>query len=239
MLASRERIAMSRSTAATDLTRRRQALFVGLSGTLDDAQAQIGLRLWDQGYAQHRPAAIIEFVAELSTQLGLPPKQRHEMRMGIYQALLKYDAGREPLPGPAPTSGISSGAAAASPAKTAARGAPAFVVFAHLLQQLADGLRAADAVSKHDLIQSLQKLGPRSGLEFGLHHGLTQWAKEGAPLGAFAAADEKSLSLAVHTLYVGLCEALGPVATDQLLAKAVRATEALPEALRFSPQRLL
>jgi hypothetical protein len=236
---SSERKIMSRTTAAADLTRRRQALFLGLSGTLDDAQTQVGLRLWDQGYAQNRPAAIIEFVAELSTQLGLPPKQRHEMRMAIYQALLKYDAGREPLPGPSAANSAAASVAAPATVKPALRGSAAFIVFAHLLQSLLDGLRNADAVAKHDLIQSLQRLGPRSGLDLAQHHALTQWAKEGAALNVFSGASEPALALAVHTVYVGLCEALGPVATDQLLARAVRAAEALPEAPRFPPQRLL
>lgn len=240
MPASRELSLMSRSITASDLTRRRQALFHGLSGTLDDAQAQVGLRLWDRSYAQQRPAAIIEFVAELSTQLGLPPKQRHEMRMGIYQALLKYDAGREPLPGPTPASGTTT-ASGAAPAKPATiRGTPAFVVFMHLLQSLSEGLRAADAGARHDLIQSLQKLGLRSGLATDQQLALSAWAREsGAPMHSFSSADERTLALAVHTVYVGLCEALGPVATDQLLSRAVRAAEALPEALHFPPQRLL
>ncbi|MFA5940125.1 MAG: hypothetical protein WC809_12280 [Sinimarinibacterium sp.] len=226
-----------------DLIRRRKALHLGLIGTLDEAQAQIGLRLWDASFAEQKPAAIIEFVAQLSAQLALPPKQRHEMRMGIYQALLKYDAGREPIPevnGARPPHAMA--VMAPSMPETApawVSGTPQFVVFSTLLQHLLDALRIMEAVARHDLIQSLRGSTGRSGLDFGLHHALTQWIKEGASLSAFATATEDALALAVHTLYVAFCEAVGPVAADQLLARAVRVADALPEAARFPPRRLL
>lgn len=231
------------STKTADITRRRKALHLGLAGALDESQSQIALRLWDQSFALQKPGAIIEFVAQLSSQLGLAPKLRHEMRMGIYQALLKYDAGREPIPeiNGAKPAHTAIQITAPLPATPLARvsGAPQYVVFCALLQNLMDGLRIVEAVAKHDLIQSLQKLNGRSGLDFGRHHALTQWAKEDAPLGAFAAEPEEVLAQAVHTLYIAFCEAVGPVATDQLLARAVRAAEALPEAARFPPRRLL
>ena len=230
------------STKSADITRRRKALHIGLAGALDESQAQIGLRLWDQSFALQKPGAIIEFVAELSSQLSLAPKLRHEMRMGIYQALLKYDAGREPIPEANDVRPVHTASQMAPlPATAIARvsGTPQYVVFCALLQSLMDGLRIVEAVAKHDLIQSLQKLSGRSGLDFGRHHALTQWAKEDAPLGAFAAESEEVLAQAVHALYIAFCEAVGPVATDQLLARAVRAAEALPEAARFPPRRLL
>ncbi len=230
------------SIQATDIARRRKALHVGLVGALDEAQVQIALRLWDQAFAQQRPGAIIEFVAQLSSQLGLPPKQRHEMRMGIYQALLKYDAGREPIPEPRRAGALATAAAVASlPATPLAgvRGSAEYVVFHTLLQQLMDGLLRIEALARHDLIQSLQKQGSRTGLTSGLHSALIQWARDDTALGAFAAEPAEVLSHTVHALYIALCEAVGPVATDQLLARAVRAAEGLPEAARFKPQRLL
>ena len=42
-----------------------------------------------------------------------------------------------------------------------------------------------------------------------------------------------------HLVYVGLCEAIGPVDADQVLSRAVRMAERLPEARTFSPRRLL
>ncbi|MEX8518598.1 MAG: hypothetical protein AB3X44_08810 [Leptothrix sp. (in: b-proteobacteria)] len=43
----------------------------------------------------------------------------------------------------------------------------------------------------------------------------------------------------MHLIYIGLCESIGPVEADQVLARALRSTERLPEARSFSPKRFL
>lgn len=47
------------------------------------------------------------------------------------------------------------------------------------------------------------------------------------------------LSELMQLIYIGLCESIGPVEADQVLARALRSTERLPEARLFSPRRLL
>lgn len=47
------------------------------------------------------------------------------------------------------------------------------------------------------------------------------------------------LAQVVHLGYVALCEALGPVDADQVLARAVRAAGQMPQARSFPPARLL
>lgn len=56
------------------------------------------------------------------------------------------------------------------------------------------------------------------------------WVIEGTP---------QELSQVVHQLYVALCEALGPVDADQVLNRAVRAAEQIPQARQFSPRKLI
>ena len=53
------------------------------------------------------------------------------------------------------------------------------------------------------------------------------------------AAPPAELSELTHLIYVGLCEAIGPVDADQILTRAVRAVERMPQARVFSPRRLL
>jgi hypothetical protein len=43
----------------------------------------------------------------------------------------------------------------------------------------------------------------------------------------------------VNLLYVALCEALGPVAADQVLTRAVKRAEQGPAARLFSPRKLM
>jgi hypothetical protein len=52
-------------------------------------------------------------------------------------------------------------------------------------------------------------------------------------------ASAAELAELTHLVYVGLCEAIGPVDADQVLARSVRNVERMAEARAFSPRRLL
>lgn len=231
---------------ADDLARRRQAIFYGLSQTLGADQAQIGVRIWDGGYAKQRPSAIIDYVTEVASTLELPPNQRHEMRMALYQALLKYDAGRETPPAleqatptPAAAPAATTEKAAAVP-KVVAMPPPAeFVVFSCIAQEIFDAVRDAGGVAQHEFRLSLQNQNGHSGLSALERKQLIDWSKNGSPAADMAKTAEKTLARMVHVLYFAACEALGPVRGDRLLSLAVAAAEELPEARRYSPRKLL
>jgi len=231
---------------ADDLARRRQAIFYGLSQTLGADQAQIGVRIWDGSYAKQKPSAIIEYVTEVASTLELPPNQRHEMRMALYQALLKYDAGRAsppaietaaPAPPPAATAPPEKAAAAAK--VVALPPAAEFVVFSCIAQEIFDGVRDAGGVAQHEFRLSLQNQNGHSGLSALERKQLIDWSKNGSSAADMAKTAEKTLARMVHVLYFAACEALGPVRGDRLLSLAVSAAEELPEARRYSPRKLL
>lgn len=231
---------MARNSPA-DIARRRQAIYLGLVANLSEAQAQLGLRLWDTGYAQDRSSAIIDFVAELSAQLDLPPKQRHEVRMGLYQGLLKYDAGRNAADMPAAPASMPPSGSLPTPTAGASSGdgAPMFTVFSMVAQSILGGVRADGLVAMHDFVGSLQAQQDSSGLKPDDLSSLIAWVKESGSLSAFARAREDLLARLIHVLYVATAEALGPVAADRLLAQSVSTAELSPEARKFPAKRFL
>jgi hypothetical protein len=228
---------------ADDLARRRQAIFYGLSQTLGADHAQIGVRIWDASYAKQRPSAIIDYVTEVASTLELPPNQRHEMRMALYQALLKYDAGRETPPpmavaAPAPVAAGAEGAPVAAKV-VALPPAAEFVVFSCIAQEIFDGVRDAGGVAQHEFRQSLQNQNGHSGLSALERKQLIDWSKSGSPAADLGKTAEKTLARMVHVLYFAACEALGPVRGDRLRAVAGAAAAALPVSRRYSPRKLL
>lgn len=229
---------MARNTPA-DLARRRQAIYLGLIANLQESQAQAGLRLWDAGYGQTRPTAIIDFVSELATQLGLPPKQRHEVRMGLYQALLKYDAGREPPPAAAVTERSDEALGPLAQTLSPTLGPPAYAVFNKVATEILNTVREDGSIAVHDFVASLEAQGAGSGLRSEELQPVLLWARGAGSLSGLIHSREEVLGRAVHALYVAACEALGPVAADRMLAQAVAAAEALPEARRFPARRFL
>lgn len=231
---------------ADDLARRRQAIFYGLSQTLGADQAQIGVRIWDGSYAKQKPSAIIEYVTEVASTLELPPNQRHEMRMALYQALLKYDAGRESppaietaAPAPPPAATVPAEKAPAAAKVVGLPPAAEFIVFSRIAQEIFDGVRDAGGVAQHEFRLSLQNQNGHSGLSAMERKQLIDWSKNGSPAADMAKTAEKTLARMVHVLYFAACEALGPVRGDRLLSLAVSAAEELPEARRYSPRKLL
>lgn len=226
---------MARNNPA-DTALRRQAIYLGLMANLTEEQAQFGLRLWDSAYAQARATAIIDFVAELATQLGLTPKMRHELRLGLYQALLKHDTGPEapptPMPGFEPVP-------AAMQSLQPGMGPPPYRVFSRVAEEILGGVRDDGHVPLHDFQVALEAELATVKLSADLNVALVQWARGLGPLLAFINAAEGQLALAVQALYVATCEALGPVAADRLLAQSITSAETTPEARKFSPRRFL
>lgn len=234
---------MASRTAVADIARRRQAIYLGLSANLDEAQAKAALRVWDTGYAQTRPTAIIDFVADIALQLELPPKQRHEVRMGLYQALLRFDAGREMPPeipsGPLTAVGPAAGGVAAPVLPEGPGATPAYVVFSVVAEGLLEGVKNDGPVALHDFSHSLESQSTVTGPRGEDRPALLAWIQGSGGLSGFAKASEAQLARVVHSLYVASAEALGPVAADRLLAHSVSQAEGLREARRFSPRKLL
>lgn len=227
---------MARNTTA-DIARRRQAIYLGLIATLNEQQAQQALSIWDTEYAQDRSTAIIDYVSEIATVLDLPPKVRHEVRMGLYQALLKYDAGRGTTGLDASQSIPASGAATAS--GSASQGPPHWVVFSFVINHLREGVQIDGAVSAQDFTYSLQQQARTSKLAAEDHAAMVSWSRGDTQTTVFLKLREDDMARMVHTIYVAMAESLGPVAADRLLAGAVTAAEALPEARLFPARRFL
>lgn len=152
-----------------------------------------------------------------------------------------------PLSAPTPPSPAASAAvprpAPASAAAAAASSEPApadsVVVFAAVYRAVLADMQQSHADQFEALRREAKALtedmrlpaGPRSQLLVGWtapqHHA---WLVVG---------DEATLAQAVNVLYVALCETLGPVEADRLLARAVRSASQIPQARQFSPQRLI
>lgn len=224
---------MGRDDGGTSL---RAALADGFAGVLGEPHARSALALWEQRYAAGKPYALIEYVNEVATALTLPTRQRHELRMALYRALLAR--------GIDPTLGASSRtppAAAPPPKSTTATpgGNAAFRVFRCVAQVLLHGVRADGLGGARLFEEALRRSTDAHGLTPAGRHALLRWAAGEDDEGYFQRMASSEYPAVAHLLYVATCEALGPVAADRLLSRAVRQAEALPEAASFPPQRLL
>lgn len=216
----------------------RAALADGFAGVLGEPHARSALALWDQRYAAGKPYALIEYVNEIATALTLPTRQRHELRMALYRALLAR--GIDPtLNTPTHASASPAPAQAAKTPTATPGGNAAFRVFRCVAQALFQGVRADGLGGARLFEDALRRQADSHGLTPAGRHALLRWAAEEDDDGYFQRMSSSEYPAIAHLLYVAACEALGPVAADRLLSRAVKQAEALPEAASFPPQRLL
>lgn len=208
----------------------RAALSTGLAAVLGEARVGAALQLWERRNAGGKPYTMIEYVNELTSTLALPARQRHELRIALYRALMER--------GIDPTLNTALPQAAQRPAAQQAANAP-FRVFRCVVHDVLGSVRA-DAMGGAQLFESTLRLrAAEHGLSAGLQQALLQWIDGADDNGYFLRAAPADYAAVTHLLYVAACEALGPVATDRLFSRAIARAEALPEAAAFPPQRLL
>jgi hypothetical protein len=191
----------------------------GLSAVLGPAEVDAAMAMWDQRFAKLKNVPLIEFVNAVATLLGLPVRQRHELRLALYRALSPDDDTATPAP-----------SAVSKPAGIA----PQVAVTAYVCEQLMSAVRQHAPGANSALLETLRQGVSES--ELALVGCLSQRLVLRQHIEAWS---ESALVDLVHRLYVAVCEAIGPVPADRMLAAAIQAASMLPEAQSFSPRRLL
>jgi hypothetical protein len=229
------------STALIEHNRR--AVYSALSTVCNERSLlEQAFFFWEEHYSQEGTFRVSQYIDALMQHVGLNQSQRRELSVALYAAMGKPDQALAAIP--AVLRRNQKGAATPTPAAAEiAAGKPlvglsaASAVLGELLTQLVDG--AVRRGKLEDLIESLDFAGTELGAASA--RAATQWLKnELRDARAFAAqvaeADRRSI---VNLVYMALCEAVGPVGADRLLAQAAQQAERLPEAIEFSPRQLL
>lgn len=221
----------------------RRAVYSALSSVCNERSLlEQAFFFWEEHYSQDGTFRVSQYIDALMQHVGLNASQRRELSVALYAAMGKPDQALAVIPAvlrrnqsgtavPTPV------AAAASPGKPMVGQSAASIVLGELLTQLVDG--AVRSRKLEDLIESLGFDGAE--LTAASARAATQWVThELRDARAFAAqvaeADRRSI---VNLVYVALCEAIGPVGADRVLAQATQQAERLPEAIEFSPRQLL
>ncbi|WP_338414575.1 hypothetical protein [uncultured Sphaerotilus sp.] len=219
--------------ATQALSQRRRAAYAVLSPLLEEDALLDALRMQHQSMRGESVSDIIGYIDQVAARHDIDAASRKKLYEAYYKAL-KLPENELPMD-PWPLMQIGS-----APAPTAAPPtSPDRAVCAELLRSA-----LADVQRSH--VRALSDL--RSGALEQLDQGrLSQpvrkqvrdawnqpmqstWVIEGTP---------QELSQLVHQFYVAMCEALGPVDADQVLTRAVRAADQIPQARQFSPRQLI
>lgn len=248
--------------ATQALSQRRRAAYAVLSPLLEEDALLDALRLQHQSMRGDAVSDIIGYIDQVAARHHIDAASRKKLYEAYYKALKQPESklpmdpwplmqiGTTAAPAPAPVAPPAVSAAALEPVAAAMQAAaPAPVASAPASPDravCAELLRTALAEVQRFHAGALSDL--RSGALEQIDQGrLSQpvrkqvrdawaqplqatWVIEGTP---------QELSQVVHQFYVAMCEALGPVDADQVLTRAVRAADQMPQARQFSPRKLI
>jgi len=247
------------------LSLRRRAAYAVLSPLLEETALIDALRLQHQSMRGDSVSDIIGYIDQVAARNHIDAASRKKLYEAYYKAL-KRPEGELPMdpwpmmqidtapaaptaaPAPAPVAPPVVSAAALEPVTAAMQAAaPALIaaaspdraVCAELLRTALAEVQRFHASALPDLCNGALEQLDQSGLPQPVRKQVREawaqprqaaWVIEGSP---------QELSLVVHQFYVAMCEALGPVDADQVLTRAVRAADQMPQARQFSPRKLI
>ncbi len=247
-----------------DVVRRRRAVFGALLTVFPPAEAHAAVAIWDRDHRHGRSKydGLNVFARQVCGQFDHPGCHRE-----LIQRLMEYffapDDVLPPDPGPhtdprrvdhapPPSAPVAPAVAAPLPVMDPASsrvaperprmrhvGAPPNVaVWLKLVQRFVADLQPHNRAAATSLVRAMLQASSALGVD-AVSRELVRLALEGRNNERLHRVTDANLRALLNFAYVHAASATGPVVADGVLARAVAAVEAMPEAALFSPRKLL
>ncbi|EUJ10904.1 hypothetical protein Meth11DRAFT_1735 [Methylophilaceae bacterium 11] len=197
-----------------DLKTRRRAIYTGMRPYFDDAALLAAMHLWQVKYSDKPKFAFTEFLSECCQDKDLRSQRTHILS-SIFKALDMPE--RDLLPDPFD---IAEHQVASMP--LAVHGCDdVTTVFVHLFRHLLGALAEKEVLSvRLAILNQLDKLN----LDALRKAFLRDWLDKRASALPLSYSLETMRQI-INFSYVAICESMGPVKADQLLANVIKASE--------------
>ncbi len=195
----------------------RRAVFTAMRPFLEDADLLAAMMIWNEKYANKSTYAFTQFLSECCRTTELK-RNRPSILNAILGSLELPEQNLLPDPLNRDTGRFDT--------LTAQQGlyAASNIVFVQFLAALLGNLSDDLALKVKDYL--MKHVGAKMKLNTQQTFALKTWAhNNSAELNA--AFDSKQKQAIINIIYIAICEYIGPVQADQLLAKAVQETEPL------------
>ncbi len=225
---------------SSELIAYRERLLKASQSVLGAAQGLHAVEIWETGYADIKPYAIIDFVNDVSLALALQSKQRHDLRLALYKTLSAKTAGPPPAD-TVPRTPLPPEKARVVPFPgTAATSAPvAFEVFEAICQHMYDAVLDAGVTSPRQIADTLYRTLVVDYDKDLQADSFVRWTAGQNDLKGLAGAPPELYALYVEKFHATLSLLLGPALGERLRIHALAAAQALPAAALYPPNRLL
>ncbi len=248
------------NTQQRGLHQRRRAVYTALSKVLqnDERRAFQMFALWEHNYANQPHFLVTRYVGDGVHVANLSDSERLALSRAIFVALSQPYDQLQPYPeawldAPAPAierrapsaPGVPATRTEPAPAPAAVNGAatpmdaPA-AVMGHVARLMLKPIGEATRSKTGLLAEIIADAVAHAKLRQGLSQRASVWLQAGAVDDSLGRGlDVADLRAIVHAVYLCACDALGPVAADQLLAQSIMRTQMIPAAGEFAPDQLL
>lgn len=240
------------------LGHRRRAVYAALIKVLGDADARPRkvFAVFERNFASPVHFLVMRFVAEAQAAAGLSEDEKVALMRAVYLSLATPYESLPHFPQDwaegalvaSPTDAAANAPMAAAPADRAAPASAAVVeppsaqaiVFGAVARALLGAVRAAVRSNRGMIGQMISDAMSHTQLRQGLPARVSTWVDGGGVDDRLAnSLHGTDLRAIVHVLYLAACDALGPVAADQLLSQSIMRAQSLPASVEFSPDNLL
>ena len=230
-------------TYKTNLIDRRRAVFTALNAMMQGESLYNALWLWERQFANNNPIRLRHFVAEL-VQNNWLHGNAHKVYMNLlqcfmedttqllpdpYESMLNHKRALENHSPAAP--GFRTMSLASRPRE--------MIVFESVLNDFLDALGKMDLHGIDTIMQSIRNDTPKIDLSEHQKRTLLAWIEARKDQVLNLVLEQAQMATIVNISYVVACKLLGPVKSDYFLARAIENAEKLPEAMDFTPRKLL
>jgi hypothetical protein len=240
--------------------KQRRAAWATFSPYLTETQLIEAMWLLQASYNQDDMATLIAYVNDLAERFGLNHR-RKELYTQYFRHLKQDAAALPPDPWPrmlesrrkvspapavsaeAPPLPVPAGTASAvteeeKPAVSSEL-SPPMRVFTVFTATILEAVEHQCAMKQEDLLDGFGEFLKGEALSAPALAEARAWAKDPRPESWTHPLETAELAKIAHVLYVALCDAVGPMAADEILTHAVETAAKLPESRVFSPRQLL
>ncbi|MCS3902509.1 hypothetical protein J2T55_000513 [Methylohalomonas lacus] len=233
--------------SATDIPRRRRAIYMGLKQYLEGDDLLNALCIWQQHYSRLPKFAITNFVRRITENTGLA-SSRAAIHLSLTSSLMLNEdsLGPDPLAdmrhylgsrlGDSEAESILGGSTNAP--DDGARRSDNIQVFEILMNSFFTGISDSQQTAVADVRSALLRRLPELIRDPNQLQAISDWLRDGKRT-LQAELDAGQLQQLLHAAYVVACDRLGPVRTDQCLTRALDTAERSDAGRRQSPRMWL
>lgn len=219
---------MKKNALTDEMSRRRKAIYNGLSACLQQEDAIKATEIWLHEFSTKPLYALQPFLSRIIDELSINVP-RGRIQQHVLNSLLNDSDQQSEVPESENLPEVKQHKQS-EPRKINA----SHKVFTYFMDYFLAALFKSDASSELSIKVYVFDNAHRIGISGQNMDKVKKWLSENAQVSLISELTTQQMQILFHLFYIASCEHIGPVNTDRLIAESVKIVEQLPESAEFS-----